>query len=79
MSSPRARRSTTELLLLLFGGVVAVQLVLSLVAIIVVTLVNPDQDVTGMAEVLVAQTTLLIGACLGYLTGRSRSSEGNEQ
>ncbi len=74
MSSPRARRTTTELLLLLFGGVVAVQLVLSMLAIIVVTLVHPEVDITVMAEVVVAQTTLLIGALLGYLTGRARSS-----
>ena len=81
MSSPRARRrSTSELLLLLFGGVVALQLVLSMLAVIVVTLVHPDVDITVMAEVVVAQTTLLIGALLGYLSGRARSnSEETDQ
>jgi hypothetical protein len=70
-SDALGRRSTIELMVLLFTVTVCLTLVLIAVSIAVVEIVNPDADLSGVTSVLTNVLSVILGALLGLLAGKS--------
>lgn len=66
-----ARRPITEEILLLFAGLVCVIMVAQVVILTVALVAHPEADFDGLARAIEAEVQILLGAILGYATGRA--------
>ena len=69
---PRTR-STPELLVLVLGVAIAVEMVAVVVAVFTISIVRPEVDVTRAIQAIEAQMSLTLGAVLGFIAGRAHT------
>ena len=60
------RPEASDRLLLLFGGVAAILLIVSVITLAALAVFRPEHDRTALAQVLDTQLSLIIGAVLGW-------------
>lgn len=63
-------RPVTETVIIMFTGLVCAVIVAQVVILSVALFVNPKADFNGLARAIEAEVQILLGAILGYATGR---------
>lgn len=61
-----ARTPVADELLLLFGRITAFVLAVSALWVLVLVIIRPDADISGLTKLLDTQLTIILGAVLGY-------------
>jgi hypothetical protein len=61
-----ARRPVADELLLFFGRVAGFVLALSAVWVLVLVVIRPETDISGLTKLLDTQLSIILGAVLGY-------------
>lgn len=67
-------RSTSDLVILWFAIVVGVVIMLGGLAVVALQITRPDVDTSTMLEAITENLTLILGAVIGYLAGRTHSA-----
>ena len=69
--SPLRDRPSSELVMIILATTVAVLLVVSVIMVGVLEITHPESDTKGAVSSITNTITLLVGAVVGYLAGRS--------
>jgi hypothetical protein len=72
-------RPTPDLVVMALVAIVAVLLVGSMVAVVILEATNHEADLPALAGKLADVTNTLIGAIVGYVAGRGRQAEDGDQ
>ena len=72
--TPLRDRSTSDLVVIFLTAMVGVIMILTLIAVIVVAVVNPEQDVTATFRFIANLTNTIVGGVIGYVAGRNVKS-----
>ena len=64
------RRSTGELLVLMFAGTICLSVLGSFAAIVILEVVNPEGTVQPLLSLLAALINTLLGVTAGFLVGK---------
>jgi hypothetical protein len=72
-------RSTVELMVLALTATICVMLLLTGGTIAVIEILDPTVDTSGAVSTLTDLLSMILGALLGLLAGRSERSEGLHQ
>lgn len=54
-------------LLMLFGRVAGIAILASVVIVLIIILVRPEADISGLTKMLDTQLSIILGAVLGYI------------
>lgn len=71
------KRPIGDTLLLLLGFVVSFVLCIEILLVAVVTIFSIDVDASRLTSSLAASTQIILGAVLGYATGRATKRNGD--
>lgn len=74
MMTPIRDRPTADLVIIALTGLIAAVVVLTLVAVIVVAIAKPEQDVTATFRFVANLTNTIVGAVIGYVAGLNRTA-----
>jgi len=66
-----AHRSTTDIVVIMFSGVICMVLVVSVVGAVTAKLVHPEMDLSRISESVNQMTSTIIGALVGFISGRA--------
>ena len=63
-------RSTTDIVVLLFTALVAAVIILIVLGAVIGRIIHPEMDVSKAAEIVMQNISTIIGALVGFISGR---------
>jgi membrane protein DedA with SNARE-associated domain len=66
-----SHRSTTEIVVLMFGGLISSVLLIMVMGAVVGKLIHPQFDMPNIVEAVTLMISNILGALIGFISGRA--------